>query len=169
MSSTTVYALYLNSHVEEIEEFHNGHGSAPVIWDTISQKYLGLRPFEYSFHTDKLWPLWKNKSIPKTHRAVLGMTYDDAVIIKPDFKRAADDIRQFLKDFPVNPEYENHWPAILQIFESDPDCDSICFHWTSVSENPFSGDWNDETEDYDPPNWKKYWSMYYSLDKFDDK
>ena len=169
MSTTEIKFLKHPEGVIDVVEFRNSHGSAPVVWDLIAQKYLGLQPFHYSFHTEKLWPLWKDLTIPEHHRAVLAMTYDDTVIIKTDFKRAAEDIRKFLEDFPVNPEYVNHWPAILEIFEGIPDCDAIGFYWTSVSEDPFQGDWNEETEDYEPLNWKRYWSMYNTLDKFKEK
>ena len=166
MSTTEIKFLKHPDGVIDVVEFRNSHGSAPIVWDLMAQKYLGLQPFHYSFHTEKLWPLWKDLTIPEHHRAVLAMTYDDTVIIKTDFKRAAEDIRKFLEDFPVNPEYENHWPAILEIFKNNPECDAIGFYWTSVSEDPFQGDWNDEKEDYEPLNWKRYWSMYNTLDKF---
>lgn len=169
MSTTEIKFLKHPDGVIDVLEFSNSHGSAPVVWDLMAQKYLGLQPFHYSFHTEKLWPLWKDLTIPEYHRAVLAMTYDDTVIIKTDFQRAAKDIRKFLEDFPVNPEYVNHWPAILEIFEGNPDCDAIGFYWTSVSEDPFQGDWNEETEDYEPLNWKRYWSMYNTLDKFKEK
>lgn len=169
MSTTEVKLLKHPEGVIDIVEFQNSHGSAPVIWDQMAQTYLNLPPFHYSFHSDKLWPLWKDLSIPEHHRAVLGMTYDNTVIEKHDFARAAADIKKFLDDFPVNPEYENHWPEIQKIFESNPDCHAIGFYWTSVTEDPFEGDWNEEEEEYEPLNWKKYWSMYHKFDTFKTK
>ena len=166
MSTTEIKLLKHPEGVIEEIELRNSHGSAPVVWDIMAQNYLGLPPFGYSFQTDKLWPLWKDLSIPEHQRAVLGMTYDNAVIIKTDFARAASDLKKFLQDFPVNPEYENHWPTILEVFESNPDCDAIGFYWTSVSEDPFLGEYNEDTEEYEPMNWKNYWSMYNTLDKF---
>lgn len=169
MSTTEVKLLKYPEGVIEIVEFQNSHGSAPVVWDAIGQKYLGLKPFHYSFFTEKLWPLWKDLSIPEHTRAVLAMTYDNTVIEKKDFLRAAKDIEKFLQDFPVNPEYENHWPEIQKIFEENPDCDAIGFYWTSVTDDPFLGAWNEEKEDYDTIDWKKYWSMYNKLDTFKNK
>lgn len=169
MSTTEIKFLKHPEGVIDEVELSNSHGSAPVVWDIMAQNYLGLPPFHYSFNTEKLWPLWKDTAIPEHHRAVLGMTYDNCVIIKEDFSRAAKDIKKFLEDFPVNPEYENHWPAIQKIFEDDPDCQAIGFYWTSVTEDPFLGEWNEELEDYDPIVWSKYWSMYLKLDKFNKK
>ncbi|MEX6314994.1 hypothetical protein AB6G19_16110 [Providencia manganoxydans] len=31
---------------------------------------------------------------------------------------------------------------------------------TSVTENPFKGDWNEEIDDYDQPAWSKFWSLF---------
>lgn len=169
MSTTEIKLLkYPEGIIEEIE-FSNSHGSAPVIWDAMAQKYLGLQPFHYNFHTDKLWPLWKDLNIPEHQRAVLTMTYDNVVVEKKDFLRAAKDIEKFLEDFPVNIEYENHWPEIQKIFLENPDCDAIGFHWTSVNSDPFQGSWNDDIEDCDPMNWGNLWSMYKKLDTFKNK
>ena len=161
MSSTTIQFLKHPLGVIDTKELRNSHGSAPVIWDQMAQTYLNLPPFHYSFHIDKLWPLWKDLSIPEHLRAVLGMTYDNTIIEKQDFARAVADIKKFLEDFPVNHKYENHWPEIQKVFESN--------HWTSVTENPFEGDWNEEEDKYEPLNWKKYWSMYHKFDNFKGK
>lgn len=165
MSTTTVKGINPGEPADDILELRNSHGSAPVIWDTMAQKYLGLAPFAYSFNDEKLWPLWKDLSIPEHHRAVLGMTYDGVVVSKSDYERAARDIRAFLVDFPPNPEYVNHWVAIAEMFEGKPDYEGIGFHWTSVSEDPFEGEYDEETEEYGPVNLDGKWSLYHFFDK----
>lgn len=169
MSTTTVKVLKYPLGVVDSIEFRNSHGSAPVVWDLMAQKYLKLPPFNYMFNTDKLWPLWKRKDIPESHRAVLGMTYDNAVIAKKDFGRAAKDLRFFLNDFYFNPEHENHWPAILNILESELDCDAIGFHWTSVTEDPFLSDFDEDLDEYKTFDYSKFWSLYDSLISYSEK
>lgn len=168
MSSTEIKFLKHPEGIIEEVIFSNSHGSAPVVWDIMAQHYLGLPPFHYNLHTDKLWPLWKKQSIPLHQRAVLGMTYDNTVIVKEDFARAAADIKKFLEDFPVNTQYENHWPGIQAVFESDPDCDAIGFHWTTVNQDPFQGLWDEDNEEYGPPVWGNFWSMYLKFDRIND-
>ena len=43
----------------------------------------------------------------------------------------------------------------------------LCFIglWlTSVCENPFLGEWDEEIEDYKQPDWSRYWSLFDDLD-----
>lgn len=164
MSYTTIKAIWPGEKHEDLQELRNSHGSAPVIWDAMCQKYLGTEPFMYFSVTDKLWPLWKDMSIPEHQRAVLFMTYDQVYVSKKDYARAAADIRKFLQDFPQSSERVNHWPAIAALFESDPDIPAIGLHCTSVSEDPFQGPWNEETEEYDQPDWSACNDIYADLD-----
>jgi hypothetical protein len=175
MSTTDVYAVWPGERHEEIAELYNGHGSAPVVWGKMFMRYVGVSlesrypESEYMFRTEELWPLWKRMDIPKPLRAVLAMTYDHVIVTREYYARAADDIRAFLTAFPVDPERANHWPRIAEIFESSPDCPAIGFRWTSVCEDPFNGDWNEEIEDYDPPDWSRKWDVYAALDALDQK
>lgn len=168
MSTTTVKAVWPGDKAEDIEELRNSHGSAPVIWNEIAKRYLGLKDYEYSFKTDDLWPLYKRADMPKHQRAVLMMTYDNALVMKEQYKQAAADVRAFLADFPQKPDYANHWPRIAEIFDGEPDCPAIGFYMTSVSEDPFIGDYNEETEDYDAPDWTQYWDVYKLAEKWNN-
>jgi len=172
MSATDVYAVWPGERHEEIAELRNGHGSAPVVWGKMFTRYVSsgfirYPDTEYMFRTEELWPLWKRMDIPKPLRAVLAMTYDHVIVTQANYARAAADIREFLRAFPVDPERANHWPRIAEIFESPLGCPAIGFRWTSVCEDPFNGDWNDEIKDYDPPDWSQKWDMYAALDALD--
>lgn len=160
MSTTTVKAVWPGEKAEDLEELRNSHGSAPVVWNEIAKRYLGFKDFEYSLRSSEVWPLYKRQDMPAHQRTVLMMTYDNALVMKTNYKQAAADIRAFLADFPQRPGYANHWPRIAEIFDGEPDCPAIGFHMTSVSEDPFQGSWNDETEDYDQPDWTVYWDAY---------
>lgn len=167
MSCTNVYAVWPGDRYEELAELSNGYLSSPIVWGEFFARYADVSesPYPksaYMFRTDELWPMWKLKDIPTPHRAVLGMTYDHAYIEREHYLRAAADIRQFIADFALSPH--THWPRIAEIFESNPDCPAIGFRWTSVCENPFQGEYNEEIEDYDPPDWERKWSMYAAFD-----
>ncbi|MCB1715863.1 MAG: hypothetical protein KDK05_12105 [Candidatus Competibacteraceae bacterium] len=166
MSYSTIMSVGPNRQPEVILGLRNSHGSAPVIWDKLCQELYGLRPFEYSIGDtlDKLWPRWRDLSIPEHKRAVLMMTYDLAYIRKEHYARAASDIRKWLADYPVNSEYVNHWPRIAEFYESNPGYDAIAIHQTSVSENPFYGEWDDEKEDYNLIEWGRVYEVYDEID-----
>jgi hypothetical protein len=163
MSYTTIVHVFPNEKVECGEELRNSWGSAPYVWFYLGDKYV----INFSMHKDQsmkdLWKLWKIESVPFHQRAVLMMTFDRAYVSKENYERAANDIRLFLEDHN-DPNVVNHWPRIAEIFESNPDVPGIGLYCTSVSENPFSGSWNDEKEDYDPPNWDEVYEIYSELD-----
>ena len=113
---------------------------------------------------DKLWPLANREDIPLHHRAVLAMTYDWMYVLKEHYSRAAEYIRLYLADFPPNEATVNHWPAIAELFEGNTDCPAIGLWLTSVCEDPFAGEWDDEAEEYSQPDWSRYWSLFDHLD-----
>ncbi|WOE40105.1 hypothetical protein [Acinetobacter chinensis] len=157
MSYTTVLAVHPGEKVEELFELRNAWGSAPVIWEAMAQKYLGKGAFAAG---DELWSLWKDKSIPVLLRTVHLFTFDRAYIVKKDFHRAAQDIREFFQVFPQPENHINHWFAIADYLETSPDVPAIGFHMTSVTENPFHDGWDEDTESYKPPDWSKCYSVY---------
>jgi len=166
MSYTTIKAVWPGEKAEDLQELRNAHGSAPVVWNEIAKRYLGLRDYEYSFRSDEIWPLYKRPDMPPHQRAVLMMTYDNALVMKVNYKQAAADILAFLSDFPPRAGYVNHWSAIADLFDSEPGCPAIGFRMTSVSEDPFLGPYNDEKEDYDQPDWSVYWDVYAEAEKW---
>lgn len=169
MSYTTIKAVWPGERHEDEEELRNSHGSAPVVWGEMAQRYIPEcdSRFAYNWHAEKLWPLYRRMDIPRHQRAVLTMTYDNAYIAKANYQQAAADIRAWLKDFPQDGGYVNHWPYIAHLLDSDPDYPAMAFHWTSVCEDPYHGTWNEEKEDYDAPDWSKYWEVYEKLDSLE--
>lgn len=170
MSYTTVLCLTPGNTTADavtgLKELRNSHGSAPVIWDAMCQKYYGTEPHAYMYDgtMERLWPRYKDLGIPEHERAVLMMTYDRAYVSKANYERAATDIRKWLEGHPPKEGYINHWNEIAGIFESNPDCEAVGLYCTSVSENPFYGEWNEEAEDYDPIDWDSTFEIYSELD-----
>jgi len=134
MSYSAAFEIKFGKDLTEIAEFRNSHGCAPVVWGAMCSRYLGSDSWLVS--NDRLWKLYKRKDIPEHHRAVLVMTFDHAYLTRKNFKRAANDIREFLKDFPPKPGYVNHWPKIAELLDTLT-CLNFGIHQTSVSENPF--------------------------------
>ena len=169
MSTTSMIALHPGTGSEILEEFRNAYGSAPYVWSAVGQRYLGMSEHEFFSRSEEIWPLYKRPDMPRHQRAVLFMSYDNAVVTQEHYAQAAQDIRAFLADFPPNPDQVNHWASIALIFESNPDCPAIGFWMTSVSENPFEGPWNDETEAHDEPDWTQFWSAYREVEKWEQR
>lgn len=162
MSCTTIKAIWPGVKHEDLEELRNSHGSAPVIWGALCKRYLGGE-FKWLTEYEKLFKLHERLDVPACLRVVLMMTYDRAYVLKKDYQKAAKDIKEFLSLAEVPSNYANHWPRIAEIFESDPDIPAIGFYCTSVSDDPFQGDWNEDEEKYDQVDWSTCWSVYGAL------
>jgi hypothetical protein len=149
MSTTTVFLLDLeNKCAISGIEYKNAWGSAPYVWDRMARLYLHRENWMRSDCQD-LWNLFHDVRIPAYQRAVLGMTFDRAVIYQKDYPQAIMDIRKFLEAFPPERDSVNHWCAITfyieGVIKSNKQNTGIGFWMTSVSDNPLSR-WNEETE-----------------------
>lgn len=170
MSYTTIKAIYPGDRTENLEELSNSHGSAPPVWEAMASQYLGIsKAYDYPNKGwmqlgDELWSLWKRTDISVEHRLVFMLTFDRAYVAKKDYPRMARAIRKFLKDFPPHPGHANHWSEIAELLEGNPDIPGIGLYCTSVSEDPFTGPWNEEKEEYDPPNWDEVYDICETLD-----
>jgi hypothetical protein len=162
MSYTTILHIFPGEKVECGEELRNSWGSAPYVWDFMGNKYI----FNFSIFRDQamkdLWQLYKKAIVPAHQKAVLMMTFDKAYVAKENYAKAAKDIRLFLQDHN-DTTVVNHWHHIAEVFESNPDVPAIGFWHTSVSGNPFNGDWDEEKEEYLPPNWDDCYEIYTEL------
>lgn len=170
MSYTTIKGIWPGEKTEDIEELRNSWGSFPVVWGCLTEAYMHKERSAWITLASKdggLWDLWKSPLVPLPYRAVLLMTFDRVYIAREHYARAAADIRAFLKDMPINPDHVNHWPHIAEYLESNPDIPGIGFVGTSVSDDLFVGDWNEEREEHDPPDWGQIWSLYDMLDEYE--
>lgn len=167
MSRTTIIHVYPNEKIECGEELHNSWGSAPYVWDFLIKRYIdSAGNMMYEKYTKILWGMWKDKNVPLHQRAVLMMTFDRAYVLKKDYDRASKDIHLFLSDYN-NPEVVNHWPRLSEIFDSNPDVPAIGLWCTSVSDNPFSGGWDEDKDEPFPPNWGECYDVYKCLDELE--
>jgi len=79
MSYTSLYAVYKTKAVN-VEEFHNGSGSGPAIWDYISIKHDGNKMPMFGKNLDYFWDLWKDSKYDRDEKAVFMSTFDNALI-----------------------------------------------------------------------------------------
>lgn len=170
MSYSTIYSISDAGRCTELLELRNSHGSAPVIWQKMSEKYFGTTGAYggvgggWMERIDDLFEIAKKPSTSIVDRALIWMTADLAIIEKEHFSKAAADIRQFLKDFTFDPQYVNHWPRIAEFYDSKPKVRRIGIQHTSVSENPFEGPWNEKKERYDPIRPSKMFPLYREIE-----
>ncbi len=170
MSYAETLAIYPGEKVESIEEYKNSWGLAMALWDVLAKHYLNMEAYGpypargYMQDIQKLWDLWKDPRVKVEHKIVFMFTFDRAYVAKRNYKRMADAIRVTFKDLPIPAQNVNHWPALADFFDSDPDYPGVGLYGTSVGENSFQGPWNEEKEDYDPPDWSTIYELCDEVD-----
>jgi hypothetical protein len=163
-----MYLLDLeNKKIIDAVEYKNSWGSAPYIWDKMATTYLHWSSWLRS-DCDPLWKLFDDNRIQPYQRAVLGMTFDKAIISSDYYKRAVDDIRRFLQTFPPDPTHVNHWAEIADYIERLKESADTCigFWMTSVSGNPLFT-WNEETEEENIT--EKLYNVYEELEATNER
>ena len=115
MSYSTLYLLY-KTKVVEIAEYRNGWHSAPVVWDHLSETYLGRRMGYFGSSDDEVWGLAKDLRVPKHWRIAHRMTFDNAVVPKERLVEAAAEFRKVGLELQQMGRGE-HWTAIADSIE----------------------------------------------------
>ena len=161
MNYAEIKHVWPGERSEEALELGNPHLAAMLLWDAIGKKWAPA--VNFMFEPAQFWPLWKDERLPLHQRATLGMTYDGAYLLSTDYARAASDIRRTIEDLGIS----GHWPTIAQFLENGPASPAVGFYWTSVSEDPYKGVWDEDTDEQGPPDWSKFWSLYEGLEDAD--
>lgn len=172
MSVTTVLGLVPGESVEELCELLNSHGTHPVIWNALCQKYYQTKDLAYNGTVlDLLWPRWQDASIPVFERALLLMTYDHAYVLKRNYARAAHDIQQWLEAHPPHSGRVNHWPALRDFYASDPPYEAIGLWGTSITENMFLDldAFDEESQEYLPVTKDVLYEVYELVDSVESQ
>ena len=169
MSYTTIYAFKKNWLPFCLGEVGNSHRSAPAIWDYMEKKYLPpympdfaknyiwLKPWHFSrmvsFWTDPngmydVWNLFDRKDIPKHERIVLWSTFDDSVVMKPDFQILIDAFNAFEGESSLKEQAD-----IIKSALSNEDIVAIAWNQTSLSQTRwYYGGGLDENDEELPYN-----------------
>jgi hypothetical protein len=154
MSYSTVLRVYPNDRVEQLEELRNGWLSAPLIWDRVWNRY-GEKRHEYDqamVAGERLWALQRDPRLEHSERVVFCLTFDRFIVLRQDFERLAADIEAV--------DLTGHWPRICEILRAERDAPALGFWWTSVADNPLEGPWDEEAEEYGPPDWTTVINVY---------
>ena len=170
MSYSTLQAIWPGEKHENIREFPNSHGTAPIVWGEFCKRYLGKSEYGWlCANNDDLWACWKRKDIPESHRAVLMLTFDRFYVLKKDYRRFAADLRKFLDDTLISANHVNHWPLIAQAFEMEPDYPALALWCTSVTRDLFVGPYDEEKDEYGPFDWSTAFDLYAEMDGLSEK
>lgn len=145
MSYSTALAITPNRRPISLAEFRNGHGWSPSIWSRLLT-HRGVTE-SWMFADAALDALWKEIEIlPEWQQAPLVLTFDTGVIPFTEYEWAADQLDEFERRLPANPDHVNHVPSVAALLRSKPEAPLFGMYGTSVSENPFDP-WDYDADD----------------------
>lgn len=144
MSHSTLLIVRQDGTVARHARYQNGHGSGPVVWTTLAEKYRSLLypndvPGEKYYRGFDEWDeLFKKSSeLPLTwwEHNVLNWTNDYSIVRREDF----DICIRSLREFVVDPKRVSHLKAVADDIEklgaSAEPILGVCFQCTSISDN----------------------------------
>lgn len=168
VSSSILQAVWPGERHENVIEYRNSWGTAPIVWSFFCATHLGLDEYWWLLNGSKspnaLWDSWCNDKIKKSHRAVLLFTCEHIYVKKGNYARFAKDLREFLDDVTISANQFNHWPRIAQVFESDPAYPALALWCTTVVGDPWNSPYDDEKDEYGPFDWSKAKEVYDEID-----
>lgn len=126
-----------------LAEYKNSHGTAPAVWDFLSNRFLNKKNYHHIEDINDLWKISRRDDVPEALRQVMKMTYDNAIILNEDIPQAVKDIEVYLKEIPLPSQYINHWAQIaedLAYYGATGKYVGFGFCMTTIGETPFEGE-----------------------------
>lgn len=119
MSRSTLLRVYKSKACWDVE-LSNGHGTAPVLWDYLQQKYL---PEGQSWITScrEVWKLFDSPGVSERHKLGLLLTFDRSVLLKKHLLRSVAPLKELAAEmtgFCSAKQWVNHWPAVASFVEA---------------------------------------------------
>lgn len=139
MSTSDLYRVY-RTKATHFAEFHNGWGSAPVVWSYLGVKFLGRERHDYMRSNDtELWELARDPRVPVSLRLVHAFCCDQTICPNERLGDLADAC-EYVAEATFAPGRANHWQSIGQsLREHKPRarqlgvglcCTSVCDPWS---------------------------------------
>ena len=143
MSSTTVFAILHDGTVVEAGDAHNSHGTAPIIWRTLANKYgvrdpLGFTSLLGDPGKEPMWSLHETHPLDATERAVLVFSFDRAYVRSANIPKLCKALREFYRRHGTGfVDTMMRVAEILETVATIPDVQGACFQITSMTDNPW--------------------------------
>lgn len=162
---------------EKIAEFKNCNGALTVLWSLVSWNELN-KDADYWLKDDarEFWEIPSNKALPEGTRALVALTQTRNLYVSAkNYRRLAQHLSEFMNSRACEDFQTDHWPAILQLFESELSHPAIGFNWLSYEHSFWSGsdNWDCDSDDlsldkqYSGPDWTKAKELFAYLKELD--
>jgi hypothetical protein len=148
MSYTTIKYVNGDGDVYDGKEFRNSH-YAPVIWKTLYDKYIPNLDSHFFMCDDRLWDLQYSYKLSNYEWYVFLSTFD-RIIVPPELFSIVSE--SFSKFVPYSKDCIDHSKGYIDfinnVYDLEPTCRGICWYTTSLIEDPWyiEDDENDEND-----------------------
>jgi hypothetical protein len=160
-----MYAVPAAGEIEEVEEFGNAYGSAPVIWSRIAEVHLKEKYWS-AVDGARLWEVVKDESVSVCDRFCLALTFDKMILERKHFEIAAARLKVLGRlEKQRHPDYVNHLSKIadeLLKLKDDEKVVGACWNWTSVCADAWTAPTNSDDDDghfYDISKHSDHWFL----------
>lgn len=171
MSSTTVKVIHADKSIHDIASLGNSWGSAAFVWTALANRYFG-KDFMWlgnPENSQKVWDLYFNPRLNYCERVVLFSTFDHAIIEREGFNEAAFCFAEFEAQHRQMNQicHMGTISGLLLEYDKDPVL-GMCFHQTSVAEDPWRGKYDEATETETPFDWENqpHYNVFDQLARF---
>jgi hypothetical protein len=137
MSTSHLYRIY-RTKATQFAEYHNSHGSAPVVWGHLRERFLGQERFGFYQDDKPLWALARDPRVPLPLRLCHAFTFDLAFCPVEHIAGLADACER-VAEITADARYVNHWAAIAADLKTHKakvrqigvglGCTSVCDPW----------------------------------------
>lgn len=144
MSWTEIMAFNKEGNAVYHSDVENSWRGAMAVWSNIGKKYLGDKA-NALFNPKPIWDLYKDNSISRTDRIVLGSTFDRALIKKENLNEVIEAYIKFEEEHG-NTSLKEQADRLKEILDSE-EYIAVAFNQTDVVENQWVKSKYDEEKD----------------------
>lgn len=146
---------YNHPWLKVYKKYHNAWQSAPIIWDTLAQKYLGWVEGQWLGNAKPIWDLACDSQLQNCEKVLLTTTFDKVMVKRGDIPKVIEAINSWDKINRFAANYDLMVSDLEQL-SKDAQCFAVCWNQTSVSDT-----WTSSKEIIDEDGYKynPFWNI----------
>ena len=148
MSYTEMFGFNKEGNAYDLADIRNSWRGGMAVWNYLYNKYFGENFPSFTFSGNPFDNLNKVfEDMPEHEQIVLLTTYDYALIKRENFQQVVDAFRKFEGEASLKEQAD-----VIEEALTDEDCMAIGWNQTSVNSAFWTGDYDEEIDEYTPYN-----------------
>lgn len=159
MSTTEIYAVDKEGNVKFYGEANNSWKGATFVWNELNDKYNLNDGMFFGFK--KVWGNFGTALYTPLENIILGTTFDGVLVKKENIKELIESFENYHKQYP-DTNFNEQANILKQILEED--LEGVAWCQTSVANDAWDFDYDEENEEIIPYNINKGDKHWYLFD-----